>query len=75
MELEREQEYLYFCKGASGYHFIRLSNIIEAITSIVTTDGGLMITASWDCTIKVWDIKTRQFIYVFEGAHNRNIWI
>jgi len=44
--------------------------LLDLITSVtVTYDNRYVISGSWDESIKVFDLQTKQLVHHFENAH------
>jgi WD40 repeat protein len=41
------------------------NNSVQALAA--TPDGRLLVSASWDRTVRVWDVRTGQVVHVLEG--------
>jgi len=49
-----------------------LINHLDGVTSVaVTSDNRYVISGSWDKSIKVFDLQTKQQVHHFENAHDR----
>jgi FOG: WD40 repeat len=59
-----------FKKAHEGKGFSIEINLIDKITSVALThDNKKILSASWDCAIKVWDIPTKSLIHSIPNAH------
>lgn len=62
--------------GILSLAVLSLIHSIDGVSSVViSTDGRLLVSASWDYSIKVFDMHTRQQLHHFQKAHVGTIFL
>lgn len=41
----------------------------DIFSLVLTPDDKYLISASWDCSIKVWNLETTKCVHIIKGAH------